>query len=106
MDDDDIEGDIDALVVGQTQLKSDEDLGQAFLREWSAFESAITLFFGNVDACYRAELKRPLVTNLEANLDALQRVLRDRRVPRLFKEPADYLKRLGELRKAKNAAGG
>ena len=75
MDDDDIEGDIDALVVGQSELKSDEGLGQAFLREWSAFESIATLFFGNMDACYRAELKRPLMTNLESNLDALQHVL-------------------------------
>lgn len=97
MDDEDIEGDIDALVVGQTQLKSDEALGQAFLREWSAFESVATLFFGNLDACYRAELKRPLMTNLEANLDALQRVLHEGRAPKLFKEPLDYLRHLGEL---------
>ena len=99
MDDDDIEGDIDALVVGQNELKSDEALGQAFLREWSAFESIATLFFGNMDACYRADLKRPLMTNLEANLDSLQHVVGDSRCPKLFKDPVDFLRRLGDLRK-------
>lgn len=99
-DDEDLVGDIDALVVGRAQLKKDEASGQAFLREWCAFESAVALFFGKMDARYRAELRKPLMSNAEANLDALKRVAHGDHCPKLFKSVLDFLAKLGELRKA------
>jgi hypothetical protein len=97
--DDELADEVGALVVARDQLSKDEAAGQAFLKEWISFESVLVLFFGKIDACYRVELKKPIMTNFEVNLRALKRVVLARGTPAQFKEPHDFLVELGELRK-------
>jgi len=73
-DDDDLPGDISALVVVRKQLERDEATGQAFKKAWCAFEASACMFFERMDACYRTELQVPLLGSIEPNLEKLRQV--------------------------------
>lgn len=97
--DEDLPDDISALVMARKQLSQDENLGQGFLRAWCAFESIVVLFFSHIDVTYRAELKKPVVSNLDSNLQALRRATSCKRTPALFKEPLELLEQIDSLKK-------